>query len=904
MPAAVPAIAGFFVGEMVAGMTLGYLGAKAMMTANIVGAIAGGLVATGLSRAMAEKPIAATFDAVARGALINTAGTVDPIPVIYGTRRAGGSRIFTEVSDGTTTNEFLNLVFVLGEGEVSAVNTVYLDEVASTDARFSGLVTLEKYVGTDDQSASPGLISVLPAKWTSAHRGRGFAYLYLRLKFSESAFPNGLPQVTADVNGKLVYDPRDAATKFSNNPALCIRDYLTNSRYGWGLATGVLDESSFSAAANHCDELVSSPAGNQKRYTCDGLTVPDNGRSENLKALLSSCRGAVVFSGGKYKLLIDKAESALSFTFNEDNILGAWQIQNASKREKFNRVKAKFFNPDRRWQPDFAIHDSSTHRTEDNGLLLESELDLPFTSNLYRAQQIAMLEEKASRFGIAARFRGSIAGMQCEVGDVVPITHTTPAWSAKPFRITAMTLLPNDEVEIAAREYQAGAYDLDALSTARTVPATGLPDPFTVAAPSGLTLESGTAQLFIAGDGTVHSRIKASWTLSTNIFVTAGGRAEIQFKKTAGSPEQDWSPSLFFDGSLTQAFLDPVDDGDTYTVRIRFENQIGVRSGFSTGSHTVVGKTQAPEDVTGFTAQQNANVVVFRWNQIADLDLAGYEIRYGNASIAWADATPLTRVTRGTQITTAALSPGAWDTLIKARDTSGNYSTNATRYAITVTNAFDIVQESEQYPRWLGARVNLIKHWTGVLIPDSTKLASAHTKAELFEQFVPYPYATCQYEAPEVGLGFDASVRTWADIDSVLGPGLTVGVADPDLQLDYRRNAGSYDGYENWTIGTATGKYFKHRLNLDTSRGKPVIRGFKPVIDTEKRTETGTGITVGTTGTTVTFATPFHTTPNVEVINEGSTPLIPTRTAVSGSGFTAHLYNTSGTQVGGTAGYR
>jgi hypothetical protein len=41
--------------------------------------------------------------------------------------------------------------------------------------------------------------------------------------------------ITADIDGRTLYDPRTGLTAFSRNPALAIRDYLTNTRYGRGV---------------------------------------------------------------------------------------------------------------------------------------------------------------------------------------------------------------------------------------------------------------------------------------------------------------------------------------------------------------------------------------------------------------------------------------------------------------------------------------------------------------------------------------------------------------------------------------------------------------------------------------------------------------------------------------------
>jgi outer membrane cobalamin receptor len=96
-----------------------------------------------------------------QAALVNAASTFGAINPVYGSRRIGGIRILTELSG--SSNEYLNLVIAWGAGPWNAISTVYLDDIAITDAQFAGLVTYENYTGTDTQAASAALIAELPA---------------------------------------------------------------------------------------------------------------------------------------------------------------------------------------------------------------------------------------------------------------------------------------------------------------------------------------------------------------------------------------------------------------------------------------------------------------------------------------------------------------------------------------------------------------------------------------------------------------------------------------------------------------------------------------------------------------------------------------------------------------------
>jgi hypothetical protein len=836
-----------------------------------------------------------------QGIMLNKQANDAAIPVVYGSRQVGGVRVLRETSGAN--NDYLNLVIVLCEGEISAINTVYLDGVATSDARFSGLVDVYKHVGTDAQAADSNLVSEVAA-WTTAHKLSGVAYIYLRLKWDGDAF-GGIPTVTADVDGKLVYDFRDTTTKFSDNPVLCAYDYCTNSRYGRGIAAADMDTSAMTAEANHCDTSEVDPDTTRNRYTCNGVINTDLIPFENIKKILSSCRGSLAWSAGKYKVLVDRTTST-TFALTEDNIVGRWNFSPFGKQQKFNRITARFFNPSRNWQADRAIYDNSTARsTNDNNLLLEKEIELPLTSNIHTAERIGQIEGKKSRSGIRVELTATIAARRCEVGDVVSLTHTVPGWTAKAFRVLAVILQPNDEVRLKLESYTAADYTTSGLVAADATPSTNLPNPFNITDPTVLVLSSGTADLLSPTDGTVISRIKATWTDSADAFVD---KYELQFKKSADS---DWIPGGKTDKGLQLSYISPVDDGVAYDVRIRAINNFGVKGGWVTpgaGAHTVIGKTAPPSDVSNFSASQNGNFVTFQWDQVSDADLAGYEIRFGPvAGFSWASASIVTSVTKGTKITNGVVPPGSWKLAIKALDTSlgtdglGNESVNEATFDLTITNTNNIINSKQASPRWPGTKSGCHVHdVSGSLVPNSTTTAAAEGYG-LFNEYIPNSVLNFYYETEEFDIGFDNDVRVWSDIEALIGPDES-GVAAPVFKLDYKVDGGSYDGFENWSSGQVTARYLKARVYLDTTTGKASVRSFERTSDVEERTESAAGVVVAqTTGKVVTFTKQFNNIPAITVTAQGGSALFPVISSISGTGFTINIYDSAGVDQGGTA---
>jgi hypothetical protein len=208
-----------------------------------------------------------------RGVLINKQSNNAPIPVVYGRRQVGITRVFVESSG--TDNEYLYMAGVVCEGEIEEIEQIFIDdkrvifdgdldhgvvrEVLGGDANFykdgESYIQIQAFNGTDDQVASSILTNSI--NWTSNHRLRGVCYVAFRFKWNQDLF-SSIPQVRVTLKGKKVYDPRDTTTKWTPNSALVLLDYLRNSRYGKGLPDSAFesDFASFKTSATESDILI------------------------------------------------------------------------------------------------------------------------------------------------------------------------------------------------------------------------------------------------------------------------------------------------------------------------------------------------------------------------------------------------------------------------------------------------------------------------------------------------------------------------------------------------------------------------------------------------------------------------------------------------------------------------
>tara|TARA_R100000908_G_scaffold21969_2_gene8897 strand:+ start:28789 stop:34554 length:5766 start_codon:yes stop_codon:yes gene_type:complete len=130
--------------------------------------------------------------------------------------------------------------------------------------------------------------------------------------------------------------------------------------------------------------------------------------------------------------------------------------------------------------------------------------------------------------------------------------------------------------------------------------------------------------------------------------------------------------------------LTNVEQGQVYEVQIRSRNYDQV-SGWVSTTHTVVGKGEAPSDVSNYSVSVDKTQIRHKWDENSDPDIGEYEIRVGGTG--WSDATLVDR-TKGTTLTTAIVTSGNFTYRIKAIDTSGNYSTNAVSDTVTVDDKY------------------------------------------------------------------------------------------------------------------------------------------------------------------------------------------------------------------------
>lgn len=452
------------------------------VVATVVATVAVGVVlaagATAIANKMAksmtpELGTAAEFDVQgSQGIMVNKTGSSQSIPVIYGETRTGGIRVFAEANG--TDNVYLHMAFAIAEGEIEKCSAIYFDGVeagtcssaGSTDpgswsinSPWNGKVDIYFRPGTDAQTEITQL-GDLKGSWTPHFKG--IAYAYIRLEYDEDIWKNGVPQMSFDVKGKKVPSTSDGTSlSYDDNPARCILDYLVNTRYGKGIDPADLDLTSFASAETYC---------NTKGFELRGNVSTNGTIYANLIDMLTSCRGYIAF-GNKYRLLIDKIDTtpdADIFAITKDNTVGNVDYVLGDKQSMFNKMTAKFLNSSTGYKDDIVVKESSTLKTQDNGLSLDAEIPLPFTKTKSVVEQILTEEINQSRQSHMIQLKCTVEAIDLQVGDLVKVTNDTFGITEKVFRVMSTIVEPGSEVTLSLREYDDNVYGSSIITNSRT----------------------------------------------------------------------------------------------------------------------------------------------------------------------------------------------------------------------------------------------------------------------------------------------------------------------------------------------------------------------------------------------------------------------------------------------------
>jgi hypothetical protein len=550
-------------------------------------------------------------------------------------------------------------------------------------------------------------------------------------------------------------------------------------------------------------------------------------------------------------------------------------------------------------------------KTADGGFLLEGRFQFPTITSQYQAEEMAEVILRRSREALGLSLNVAFKGYELNIGDIVNITHSSLGFSAKPFRVLGITFNNDYTVGLSLVEHQDSHYTWATKTQATAIPTTTLPNPFTVQPPASVTLDD---TLIEYNDGTVIVALDVTIGASTDSFVDY---YQVEYKKSTDS-----NYIIYAQGNgLNHRVLNVIDQ-DTYDVRVKAVNTLGVSSTYVTAQRTIVGAIAPPSDVEDFSCNIVGQEAHLSWNQIPDLDLAYYQLRYSTSIDGTADwQNSVNLVSKVSRPATSISVPARAGTyLIKAVDKLGNFSSNATAIISNVTETINhnAIATINEHPDFDGTNNNTV---IGLFDDDTDRFFDSGATNADFVSSGNYVFANT------VDIGAKHTVRVTATIeqtasnpddlfDSRTGlfdsqssnfDGDAPANSEAHLEIATSDDDITYTAFQNFVIGNYTARYLKFRVVLISRDGAstPVVQQVTVTVDMPDRIFSGNDITSGAGTYTAVFTNPFKSVNYAvgitgEDLDTGDFFLVENKTI---NGFDLTFKNSVGTPISRTFDY-
>jgi hypothetical protein len=589
------------------------------------------------------------------------------------------------------------------------------------------------------------------------------------------------PTQSFELYGMLVqvpsnYDPLTRAysgiwsgtfiTAWTNNPAWCFYDMVTNNRYGLGdlVTPDAVDKAALYALGQYCDGLVPDGRGGfEPRYTLNCYLQTQGDAWQVLANIASACN-AMIYGGdsGGITLVADRPQEP-EMQYTEANVVnqdGAFFEYSGSARDARHNTAIVGWN-----DPDDGHRQALESYRDDLSVVNEGYREMQFAplgitsqGQAKRAAKWAIVTEQKQtdtvtfKVGLdsaylrpgavfriqdpkrtAVRLGGRLQGLQTlsavtldkpiliEVGktyqaaimqadgslsamvnvtngagNVATLTLATPLaqmplagriWlvqvsDLQPTQWRCVSMMMESDATFNVVGVQHNPQKYAEIESGIVLPAAPTNRPAFPASPRGFVLEES----LVLGTGGPLAQVVVSWQ-----SVARAWRYFWRYRRDASA----WS--AWAETAATSFELQGVLAG-LYDVQVYAQNVLGA-SPIANFSQQVLGLGARPSDVQGFLVDAST----LSWQMVGDLDVrygGGYELRsFAGTFGSWDSAVPMfTGLLTSSPVTMPVTTPGVMTVMIKAVDSSGNYSVDP---ALVVLGLGDIaitnIVESTDY---------------------------------------------------------------------------------------------------------------------------------------------------------------------------------------------------------------
>lgn len=556
-----------------------------------------------------------------------------------------------------------------------------------------------------------------------------------------------------------------AERAWTDNPAWCFYDLLTNRRYGLGRYVGSgVDKWALWQIAKYCDERVPNGfGGTEPRFSCNLYLGSRAEAYKVVQDMASIFNGMVFWASGSITAIQDAPADPVALYTPANVVDGTFTYAGSSAKARHTAALVTWNDPaDLCRQKVEYVED--TEGVKRYGLIVTELAAIGCTSRgqAHRVGKWLLFSERLQTETVT--FRAGLDTLMCRPGQVIKIADPARAgvrlggrvMSATTTAVTLdapVTLVAGQTYTLSVMRSDLTVMDAPVTGTAGTYTTLALGTALAEAPAPGamwvLTSAAVDAQLFrvlsvtetepglfdvtaLEHDPSKYAAIeqgvalqtrnisvlKAKPSAPTNLAVLESLYAKGAVLATklaiswtmpdgANAAAVSWRRAGGMASPEVTVYeagieIPDVQEGDVYDLTVYAINPLGARSATpATLSHTVLGKLAKPSGVSGFVVARTGDQLAFTWRPITDLDAELYEIRLG---ATWDTAVIVGSAPHPTNALTIT-SPRGGTYLLKARDTSGGYSdTPAVIVAPDVLGINVVVSQDEGAASFPGTR--------------------------------------------------------------------------------------------------------------------------------------------------------------------------------------------------------
>jgi hypothetical protein len=423
-----------------------------------------GMVAGSLAGVLAPKP--ALGGAQGQGPQVGVSASVPGERIIYGEVAVPGVPfcVFdsTDQRDDAADREFAHVGYLITRGRpLNALTGVWLfgkfyevmlnnGQVDYWPDHFYLLVGagLKEQIGiywNDGNNGSAGWTYLMgdrsDDKWTTAHKLTDCAYVGITYRYHPEKLPT-IPQsseILFQVQGFSVLNPANGNIEYSDNVALCWRDFIT-SKYGprGGVPAGLVSTPHVDAAAAACEENIArKDGGSRDRYTLNGWWDATEDVETIEEGILAAMAGYRVKSGDTWLVWAGVPQATSMWLTDDDLAAPISQINPYRPYDSLsNEVHAVFLDRKKGYTDNETTpYVLQSARDADGGAILVHEVELRGVTDREDAARLAYLWLLQHRLQLTCRIGFKPKASILRAGEIIQYTDRTMGWNSKKFII-------------------------------------------------------------------------------------------------------------------------------------------------------------------------------------------------------------------------------------------------------------------------------------------------------------------------------------------------------------------------------------------------------------------------------------------------------------------------------------